>query len=67
MLRYANTGTTQQNNVILVDRLPEGMTLVPNSTFLKNSNHPTNDYKPENQTGIINGGLSVGNHAPGGV
>lgn len=67
MIRYANSGTTAQNSVVIVDKLPEGMSLVPNSTFLKNSNHTTNDYKPENQTGIINGGLSVGNHAPGGV
>lgn len=67
LIRYANTGDSQQDSVVVVDKLPNGMSLVPNSTFLKNSNHPTNDYKPANQTGIVNGGLSIGNHAAGGV
>lgn len=67
MIRYANTGQATQEKVVIVDKLPAGMTLVPNSTYLKNSNHNTNDYQPENQTGIVSGGLSVGNHAAGGV
>ncbi len=66
-IRYTNTGGSAQNSVVVVDKLPAGLTLVPNSTFLKNSNHNTNDFKPENQTGIVSGGLSIGNYAAGGV
>ncbi|MCA9309159.1 DUF11 domain-containing protein [Candidatus Saccharibacteria bacterium] len=67
LVRYANTGQARQEKVVVVDKLPEGMTLVANSTYLKNSNHPGNDFQPDNQTGIIDGGLSIGNHAAGGV
>jgi uncharacterized repeat protein (TIGR01451 family) len=65
-IRYANTGPTTQNSVVVVDKLPAGITYVPDSTYLMNSNHPNGD-KAANQTGIINGGLSIGNYAPAGV
>ncbi|MBP9738499.1 DUF11 domain-containing protein [Candidatus Saccharibacteria bacterium] len=65
LVKYQNTGQVMQDKVVVVDKLPNGMTLVPNSTFLKNSNHPGDDFKPANQTGIVDGGLSIGNHTAG--
>jgi len=67
LVKYQNTGATTQDKVVVVDKLPTGMSLVANSTYLKNSNHPTNDFKPANQTGIVSGGLSIGNHGAGGA
>lgn len=67
LIRYANTGQVTQDKVVVVDKLPNGMSMVPNSTYLKNSNHPGNDFQPDNQNGVISGGLSIGNHAAGGV
>ena len=63
MITYQNTGNTQENNVVIRDSLPPKMTLVPNSTYLYNSNNPNGVlYKSDN---ITNGGIVIGNYAPG--
>lgn len=65
LVQYNNTGQAQQDDVVVVDKLPNGMSMVPNSTYLKNGNHPVNDYQPANQTGIVSGGLGIGSYTSG--
>lgn len=62
LVQYKNTGTTQQDNVMISDKLPAGMTYVAGSSVLGNSKYPsgikTND-------GITAGGINVGSYATG--
>lgn len=63
LVEYKNTGEVQQDNVMLIDKLPAGMTYVPGSSVLGNALHPagikTND-------GITDKGLNIGSYGPGG-
>lgn len=63
LVEYKNTGSVQQDNVVLKDQLPAGMTYVAGSSVLGNALHPsgikTND-------GITAGGINIGSYAPGG-
>lgn len=63
MITYQNIGNTPQNSVVIRDSLPPKMVLVPNSTILTNSTNPTGVlYNSDN---ITNGGIVIGNYAPG--
>lgn len=63
MITYQNTGNTQQNDVVIRDSLPPKMALVPGSTYLYNSTNPNGvKYNSDN---ITNGGIVIGNYAPG--
>lgn len=64
-LRYANTGTTKQNNVVLKDTLPANMQYVPGSTYLKNASNPT--PKLVNDDLFTSKGLNIGNYDAGAV
>jgi uncharacterized repeat protein (TIGR01451 family) len=61
-LSYTNTGTTQQDNVVLRDILPAGLTYVPGSSKLFNVNHPEGKQMTD---GIGAGGINIGNYTKG--
>ncbi len=63
LLSYKNTGTTQQDNVILKDKLPAGMTYVAGSTSVANSANP-NGAKGDD--GVTTTGINYGSYAPNG-
>lgn len=59
-LSYANTGTTEQKNVVLKDVLPKGLTYVPGSTKLQNASFPSGKAIAD---GINAGGVNIGHYA----
>lgn len=62
LLEYKNTGTVVQNNVMVSDKLPAGMTYVAGSSVLGN---PTNPGGVKTNDGVTSGGLNVGGYNPG--
>ena len=59
-LSYQNTGTTDQNNVVMKDVLPQGITYVAGQTDLINGNYPDGKRLDDS----INGdGVNIGNYA----
>lgn len=64
-LTYKNTGTTEQNNVVLKDTLPAGLTYVAGSTYLKNVSNPTPKLLTDDLTTAT--GINIGNYAPNSV
>lgn len=65
-LEYANTGSINQNNVVLKDALPKGLTYVAGSAELKNAN--TNGWKKLSTEADAyfknNGMIKIGTYAP---
>jgi uncharacterized repeat protein (TIGR01451 family) len=61
LLTYRNTGSVIQENVVVSDILPAGVTFVPGSTRLST----TTASNQEVQDGITTTGLNIGNFAPG--
>lgn len=62
LLEYKNTGTVVQNNVVISDQLPAGMTYVAGSTILGNPSHPGGVKASDNVTTT---GINVGGYNPG--
>jgi uncharacterized repeat protein (TIGR01451 family) len=62
MISYKNTGTTQQNDVVVKDSLPKGMTYVVGSSKLMNGSNPNGAPIAD---GVTAGGIRIGNYAPG--
>lgn len=62
LINYRNTGTTQQNNVVVKDELPAGMSYVNGSTVYGNSKNPNGTEASDN---VTKGGINVGSYAPG--
>ncbi len=63
-LIYKNTGTVQQDNVILKDELPAGVTYVPGSSLIANAN--TGGAYKSTVDGITSaGGYKIGAYTPG--
>jgi uncharacterized repeat protein (TIGR01451 family) len=60
-----NTGNTVVNNIILADQLPQGVTYVPGSTFIKDGNNPGG--VPSQSDTITQGGINMGNLGVTGV
>lgn len=61
-LTYTNTGTTQQNDVVLRDILPTGLTYLPGTAKLYNVNHSNGQTMDD---GISAGGINIGNYTKG--
>lgn len=59
LLTYKNTGTTDQNDVIMKDVLPKGITYVKGSAKLANSSYPSGTAIGD---GIGEGGKNIGNY-----
>ena len=62
-IEYKNIGSTDENNVILKDALPTGITYVAGSTFLKNASNPSAKNVSDNL--VSASGLNIGNYTPG--
>lgn len=64
-IRYQNTGTTQQDGVVLRDQLPANLTYVAGSTSVLNST--TNGWKAVSENTIAGVGVNIGSYAAGGA
>lgn len=62
-VRYQNTGTMDQTNVVIKDTLPEGLEYVPGSAKLYNNNFT--DGKVVNDDIVSENGMNIGNYAGG--
>lgn len=60
-IKYVNTGTTEQKDVVIKDMLPKGMTYVNGSTMYANANNPSGAKATDEVTTT---GINVGNYAP---
>lgn len=61
-IQYKNTGTTAQNDVVIKDILPNGVSYVTGSTLLKNASNPTPKQVSDNLT---KNGVNIGNYTAG--
>lgn len=62
-VRYDNTGTMDQLNVVVKDTLPEGLTYIPGSAMLYNNN--LTEGKAVNDDIIAENGMNIGDYAGG--
>ena len=63
LVQYKNTGTTRQNDVVIKDQLPKGMTYVNGSTKVANSNNPNGIAVDDGIT--TESGINIGNYEAG--
>ncbi|SFI88846.1 conserved repeat domain-containing protein [Amycolatopsis sacchari] len=64
-IRYRNTGTTEQNDVVVRSELPAGLTYVPGSTKISASS-TGNEWKPIESDDLATKGINVGSYSPDG-
>jgi len=64
LISYQNTGSVQQDSVIVKDALPVGTNYVPGSTSLANSKAPEGGQSPDSVTTT---GLNIGSYSPKGT
>jgi uncharacterized repeat protein (TIGR01451 family)/LPXTG-motif cell wall-anchored protein len=62
-IEYKNTGTTEQRDVVLKDRLPANVTYVTGSTYIKNTSNPNGKLVSDNLTTAT--GINIGHYTPG--
>jgi uncharacterized repeat protein (TIGR01451 family) len=62
LITYKNTGTTTQNDVIISDTLPKGVSYTVGSTYVANSTNPNGLKVSDN---ITKGGINIGSYAAG--
>lgn len=62
LISYANTGNTEQRNVVVADKLPAGVTYTPGSTQLANGLYPDGKTMPD---GVTSGGIIIGTYPAG--
>ena len=62
LITYQNTGNTVQNQVIIRDILPAGMTLVPGTTMVADVSHPNGIQMSTDD--VTQGGLNLGDFGP---
>jgi uncharacterized repeat protein (TIGR01451 family) len=62
LLTYKNTGSVKQDNVVLKDQLPKGLTYVAGSSKLTNGNFPNGKTVTDE---INTTGMAIGNYNPG--
>lgn len=63
LIYYKNTGSTQQDNVVIKDTLPTGMTYVAGSSTLGNSQNPNGAKISDN---VTTSGVNIGSYAANG-
>ena len=61
LVQYKNTGTAQQDNVVIKDTLPTGMTYVPGTTKYGTKANPGGQQASDN---ITTSGINIGSYAP---
>lgn len=62
-IQYKNTGTVQQDNVIIKDQLPAGVTYVDGSTYIAKGS-TGGQWSHVDDDGIVERGLNIGSFAP---
>jgi uncharacterized repeat protein (TIGR01451 family) len=62
LVGYKNTGTVNQDNVVVKDKLPANTQYVTGTTRLKNSNKPNGETISDN---ISTTGVNIGTYTPG--
>jgi len=62
LVTYKNTGTTDQNDVVINDILPNGVNYIAGTTYVANTTNPNGIKVGDN---ITKGGINIGNYAPG--
>jgi len=62
LVTYKNTGTTDQNNVVINDILPAGVTYTSGTTSVANATNPSGIKVGDN---VTKGGINIGNYSPG--
>jgi len=66
LIEYTNTGTIQQNNVVIKDIMPDYLVYIEGSTFIYNATNPTSTGGLRDVTDKITEiGINIGNYAPG--
>lgn len=65
LVTYKNTGTTNQNNVVLKDTLPQGMSYVSGTTSVANATNPNGLVLDAASDKVTTTGTNIGNYAPG--
>lgn len=65
MIRFENKGNTVLENVTVGDNLPDYMSYIPGSTRIINGNNPTGVAAGTDN--VYQGGIRVGDYAPGAV
>ena len=63
LVSYKNTGSTQQDGVVVKDTLPKGLSYVPGSSILTNTSNPNGKAIADGVT--TGGGIKIGDYAPG--
>lgn len=61
-VEFENTGNTAFTNVTFHDKFPDGMKLVPNTTYMYNNSHPDGELLSDL---IDKNGYNTGRYAPG--
>ncbi len=64
-ISYKNTGTVQQNDVVIKDTLPAGATFVPGTVYMSNAN-TNSQWKKIDGDAVVAGGINIGSYLPGG-
>ncbi|MDZ7744689.1 MAG: PKD domain-containing protein [Candidatus Saccharibacteria bacterium] len=64
-MAFKNVGTTDLRDVIVGDRLPDGLSYVPDSTHVI-SGHTDNKWVKTSGDNIVSGGLTIGGYLPQG-
>jgi fimbrial isopeptide formation D2 family protein len=62
-VRYDNTGTMTQDDVVVRDTLPSGLEYIPGSTTLKNNSNPGGSTVSDNI--VSSTGINIGDYAGG--
>ena len=62
LITYKNTGTTVQNDVVISDTLPAGVTYKAGTTYVVNSTNPSGVKVSDK---IVSGGINISDYAPG--
>jgi len=62
-VQYKNTGSTKQNDVVLKDALPKGLTYNSKSGLIKNASNPTPKELSDNI--VTSTGVNIGNYTAG--
>ena len=65
LVTYKNTGTTLQNNVVLKDTLPQGLSYVNHTTYVANTANPDGLLLDAKSDTATTSGVNIGNYAPG--
>ena len=63
-IQYKNTGTTQQDNVVIRDTLPANLSYVAGSTYVSNS-ATGNQWQAISANTVTAQGVNIGSYAPG--